>query len=170
MTHFQTDAEVQEKYDESFMADLQSCIEREQLLKHSLGPESCDDSNQDAAKEPVRTCPKMTFEHGDITEGIRCPNESFDLVTCKKTLDIVLCGAGSVANMRSMMTECFRLLNKDHGAMMMFSSAKPEDRAVYFECDNWAGVENVKLPSKEDGQFEQRKGHEKQVEHTCIVL
>ena len=47
MNHFQTDAEVQEKYGESFMADLQSYIEREQLLKHSLGLESRDDSNQD---------------------------------------------------------------------------------------------------------------------------
>ena len=48
MMHFQADAEVQEKHGESFMADLQSCIEREQLLKHSLGLESRDDSNQDS--------------------------------------------------------------------------------------------------------------------------
>ena len=149
---------MQEKYDSVFFASLQSCIERENILRNSLGLESRDDSNQHAT---TNICtPKMTFEVGDMAEGIHYPDESFDLIVCKKTLDVILCGVGSVANARSFMTECFRLLDKDHGVMVVLSSAKPEDRAFYFENDNWKGVENIKLPSKEDGTA-QKKGHER---------
>jgi hypothetical protein len=155
---------VQEKYDASFFAELQSCMEREDILRNSLGlhVESRDDSNIHDATKRGHT-PTMTFEYGDITDGLHYQNESFDLIICKKTLDAVLCSAGSVSNVRSMISECFRLLNKDHGVMIILSSGKPEDRAVFFENDCWSGVENIRLPScSDDGHhFDQRKGHER---------
>ena len=128
---------MQEKYNEVFYKGLRSCIVREDLLRHKLGLESRED------------------------KGIPHPDESFDLIICKKTMDVILCGAGSVADARAMMTECFRLLNKDHGVMMILSSAKPEDRAVFFENDPWSGVVNIKLPSNNEDQLPQKKAHDK---------
>jgi len=165
---------MQEKYDDEFFADLQSIIERgemEEILRNTLGLESRDDPQNDlnATKNAV---PSMTFEVADITKNLNYPDESFDFIVCKKTLDVILCSAGSVANARSMLTECFRLLNKDHGVMMIISSASPEDRAVFFENDAWSGVENIKLPRKKDDyQFDQRRGHErKKVDGYVYIL
>lgn len=149
--------EMREKYDESFFKELRRCIETEDLLRDSLRLEPRDDVS------PLHgnTCaPKMTFEVADITEGLPShPDGSFDLIICKKTLDMILCGAGSVAGARKMMTECFRLLNENSGVLMIFSNGKPEDRAIYFEKDGWTGVENIKLPSPH--QQKETLSHEK---------
>lgn len=144
---------MRERYDEKFFAELQECMVKREILRTSLGlVESRDDKSDEAYLDAASThAPSMSFECGDITEGLHhYPDEAFDLIIAKKTLDVILCGAGSIANARSMLSECFRLLNKDHGVLMILSSAKPEDRAVYFENDPWTGVVNIKLPSKED--------------------
>lgn len=161
--------EVNDKYDADFFNNLHSSIEKRELLHNALRLESRDDSNQKASSYRV---PKLIFEVGDITEGIHHPDESFDLIICKKTLDFVLCGAGSIANAKAMMTECYRLLNKDHGVMIILSTAKPENRAFYFEQDPWSGVENIKL-TMSPVEHEQKKGYERWVRiyfvssHSC---
>ena len=159
---------VKEKYNHDFFVELNACLQREDLLRYTLGlapkllhdnerpTESRDEANVFSADDG-EDFPTMTFEHGDIVQGLDYPDESFDLIICKKTLDIVLCGAASISDARRMMSECYRLLNKNHGVMIILSSAKPEDRAVFFEQDPWSGVMNIKLPSKD----KERKGHEK---------
>ncbi len=151
---------VEEKYNDEYFAELSIRQERKELHCDTPKLESRDDGSSLSTTRP-HPIPKMTFYVGDVTEGLDFPNESFDLIICKKTLDVILCGVGSVTNAKSMMTECFRLLNKEHGVMMILSSAKPEDRAYYFEQDPWSGVENIKLPSME---IEQRKSHERYVD------
>ena len=174
---------MNEKYNHDFFVELHSCIQRENLLRYSLGLKpklanemgmsSTEIPNEEARDEinvsEAEAIPSMTFELGDIAKGLNHPDESFDLIICKKTLDIILCGASSVADARKTIRECFRLLNKDHGVLVILSSAKPEDRAVFFEQDDWTGVMNIKLPSKDDGH--ERKGHEKKkVESYAYIL
>jgi hypothetical protein len=157
---------VQEKYGNEFNNSIHSCIQQDIMLRHSLGLESRDDSPQCSPKSQPKHA--MTFQYGDITKGIDQPSESFDLIICKKTLDVILCSAGSTYAARAMMKECFRLLNNDHGVMIIVSSGKPEDRAVFFEQDPWTGVLNVKLPAHPD---DARKSHHKKVlEHFVYVL
>jgi hypothetical protein len=154
---------VQERYGDEFFLSLESCIQRDVVLRHTLGFESRDDNPQTERPEP-----SMTFEHGDITKGINHPDESFDLIICKKTLDVILCGAGSVADAKAVMTECFRLLNSEHGIMMIVSSGKPEDRATFFERDQWTGVLYIKLPTHHNDAM---KSHErKTAEHYVYIL
>ena len=136
---------MKEKYNADFFVNLKSNVAKD---------ESRDDSTRH--KSDLR----MVFEIGDITDGIHHPDESFDLIICKKTLDFVLYGAGSAANAKSMMTECYRLLNKDHGVMMILSTAKPEDRAFFYEQNPWAGVENIVLPVN-GISIDQKKGHQR---------
>lgn len=150
---------MQEKYNDDYFVELSKSAQRTKLLCDTPKLESRDDGSSISAT-PI---PKMTFHVGDITEGLGYPDESFDLIICKKTLDVILCGVGSNINAKSMMKECFRLLNKEHGVMMILSSAKPEDRAYYFEQDPWSGVENIKLPSADVGS-EQRKFHDRFVD------
>ncbi len=150
---------VQEKYNGKYFEELSIRQQRKKLHCDTPKLESRDDGStiSTACQDPI---PKMTFHVGDVTEGLGFPNESFDLIICKKTLDVILCSVGSVTNAKSMMNECFRLLNKEHGVMMILSSAKPEDRAYYFEQDPWSGIENIKLPTM-DQSFEQKTSHER---------
>lgn len=155
---------VQARYGDEFYDNLQCCVQQDFMLRRTLGLESRDDDgHHDFAEKP-----DIKFEVADVTKRIDHPDESFDLVICKKTLDVILCSAGSVAAARAMITECFRLLNPHHGVMMVLSSGKPDDRAVFWENNPWTGVLNVKLPVHQNNQ---RKGHQKKVaEHYVYIL
>ena len=153
------------KYGDDFYDNLKSCVEYDTMLRHTLGLECRDD---DESPQDMRgPKPSMKFECADITKGINYPDKSFDLIICKKTLDVILCSAGSVASARAMISECFRLLNDDHGVMMILSSGKPEDRAVFFENDPWTGVLNVKLPMY---QADARKSHHRKMPENYVYI
>lgn len=107
--------EVQEKYNSDFFLELHSCLEKEETLRNSLGLVDSRDDKSHYASPRASVARNMTFECGDVTEGLNYPDEAFDLIICKKTLDVILCGAGSKVDAASCLSECFRLLNKDHG-------------------------------------------------------
>lgn len=156
---------MQTKYGDDFYNNLKSCIEYDTMLRHTLGLECRDD---DESPQSIRgPKPTMKFECADITKGINYPAESFDLIICKKTLDVILCSAGSVAAARAMLKECFRLLNKNHGVMIILSSSKPENRAVLFENDPWTGVLNVKLPMHHD---DMKKSHHRKMPENYVYI
>ncbi|KAL7549961.1 hypothetical protein ACHAWF_014842 [Thalassiosira exigua] len=151
------------KYNEAFLTSV-----RDHLVGAS-GREARDDRG--AGRDAGAARPQMTFEYGDIVEGLRYPEGSFDLIVMKKTLDSILCSAGSVADARLAMAEVFRLLDGRHGALVILSSAKPEDRAVFFEGDPWSGVLNIKLPGRKEVEHGPRKGHErKKIESYAYIL
>ena len=79
----------------------------------------------------------MKFVCADITQGLECPDSSFDLIIDKGLLDSLLCS--SVADCRLAMDECSRLLNEEHGAMVIFSRKKPDDRLQFIESPGWTG-------------------------------
>ena len=129
---------MKEKYTSDFFVDLKESLDRGMRLRNQLG---LVDTRDDHASESNNAAPmpKMTFEVADATLYIPHPDESFDIIIVKKTLDMILCSEGSIASAKQMMSECFRLLKKDHGVMIILSSAKPEDRAFFFEQNPWSG-------------------------------
>lgn len=77
--------------------------------------------------------PPMTFECVDVTQQLPYPDDSFDLIVNKGTLDAILCSNGAISNANAMMEECARVLNPRHGKMVVVSYGSPENRRVYFE-------------------------------------
>ncbi|KAL7550737.1 hypothetical protein ACHAWF_013956 [Thalassiosira exigua] len=95
-----------------------------------------------------RTAPvKLTFQCMDVTKKLGFPDQSFDLVFCKYhsllfllfkgTLDAVLCGANTGERVQRMMEECHRVLDREHGAMVIVSYGAPEGRLNCFDNSRW---------------------------------
>jgi len=84
----------------------------------------------------AHACPKMQFVCADVTQGLPFPNQSFDLVLCKGTLDAILCGVGSVADAKFVVSECSRVLANGHGMLFLVSNANPDNRVVFLEHEN----------------------------------
>ena len=58
------------------------------------------------------------------------PEASFDAVVDKATLDSVLCGENSTANVNKMISEVHRVLGKN-GVYLVVSYGQPEFRLTY---------------------------------------
>lgn len=97
-------------------------------------------------KERYKDDTNQEFECADITRSIPYPDETFDLIVCKGTLDAVLCSSFAAANVRNMMEQCSRVL-KDDGAMVIVSYGTTENRMMYME-DVWEGGVEVYKVSK----------------------
>ena len=63
------------------------------------------------------------------------PDETFDVVVAKGTVDAVLCGEGSTANMAKLCSEISRVL-KPKGIFIIVSYGVPDNRLNYIEKED----------------------------------
>lgn len=63
------------------------------------------------------------------------PDESFDVVIDKGTMDSILCGEGSTANVAKMCGEVSRVL-KPNGCFFIISYGVPDNRLNYLEKED----------------------------------
>uniref|UniRef100_A0A7S3PZ44 Methyltransferase domain-containing protein n=2 Tax=Chaetoceros debilis TaxID=122233 RepID=A0A7S3PZ44_9STRA len=106
----------------------------------------------------IPTLCRMSFKCVDVTESLPFPDESFDLIINKGTLDAILCSNGAITRCNKMMAECSRVL-KGHGSMVVVSHGTPENRKVCFENSaHWqqqkGGVEYCTVPKPKIGNGE----------------
>ncbi|CAI5742151.1 unnamed protein product [Hyaloperonospora brassicae] len=64
--------------------------------------------------------------------ALECSNEAFDAVVDKGTMDSILCGEGSTANVSKMCHEVYRVL-KPNGVYFVVSYGVPTNRLSYLE-------------------------------------
>ena len=96
-------------------------------------------SNRTIHKQKGRRQPpleKMIFECQDLTKKVKLPDDSFDLIICKGTLDAVLCNANTTEKVNCMLNECHRVLDS-RGVMMIVSYGEPETRLQMFDNNRW---------------------------------
>lgn len=89
---------------------------------------------------------KMLFECVDITKSLPFPGESYDLIVCKGTFDAVLCAANTLEKVKKMMNECHRVLNSQHGVMLIISYGEPANRLNCFDKSKWKEVKTYSVP------------------------
>mmetsp|Transcript_10922 Transcript_10922/g.13539 ORF Transcript_10922/g.13539 Transcript_10922/m.13539 type:complete len:251 (-) Transcript_10922:280-1032(-) len=108
---------------------------------------------------------RQEFECADVTKSIPYPDETFDLVICKGTLDAVLCSSSATINVKNMMEQCCRVL-KDDGSMVIVSYGTPENRMEYVE-DVWKGGVEVYTVAKP--RVKSQDGKEDKGDHYVYV-
>ena len=64
------------------------------------------------------------------------PDDTFDVVMDKGTMDSILCGEGSTANVGKLLSEVTRVL-KPSGVFFMTSYSTPDNRLSYLENDEY---------------------------------
>ncbi|GMH52473.1 hypothetical protein TL16_g01238, partial [Triparma laevis f. inornata] len=74
--------------------------------------------------------------------SLEFPDESYDAVIGKATMDAVLCGEGSTANIAKMCSEVSRVLNGS-GVFFIVSYGVPDNRLNYLENDDYAWTVTV---------------------------
>ena len=68
------------------------------------------------------------------TTALEFPDEAFDAVIDKGTLDSILCGEGSTSNVGKALSEITRVL-KPNGVLLMLSYGIPDNRLSYLDND-----------------------------------
>lgn len=79
--------------------------------------------------------------------SLEFPDESFDAVCDKGTLDSILCGEGSTANVAKMCQEISRVL-KPSGVYFIVSYGVPDNRLNYLENDDYGWKVTVHTVAK----------------------
>lgn len=76
--------------------------------------------------------PNMTYQQMDC-RSMDFPNDRFDVVLDKGTLDSVLCGEGSTRNVHTTLSEVARVLGPN-GVFVCISHGEPSYRLTYLHC------------------------------------
>ncbi|CAM9918255.1 unnamed protein product [Discosporangium mesarthrocarpum] len=85
--------------------------------------------------------PALTWQTMNVC-ALDYPDESFNAVIDKGTLDSVLCGEGSTANVAKMCMEISRAL-KPKGVYLICSYGVPDNRMQYLENDDYSWTVTV---------------------------
>lgn len=80
--------------------------------------------------------PALTFQQMNVC-SLEFPDESFDAVIVKGTMDAILCGEGSTANVAKMCMEVSRIL-KPSGVLFVVSYGVPDNRMQYLENEDYS--------------------------------
>lgn len=139
------------RHDDALYRKIESKLNREKVAAPSLVKfESSTSQGKEGLPKPSRAarnksanihqCQRMQFHCVDVTKPLPYPDESFDVVVDKGTMDSILCSNGAISNAKRMVKECSRVL-KSHGSMVVISNAAFVDRNLYFENDEkwWSG-------------------------------
>jgi hypothetical protein len=97
-----------------------------------------------ASKKPIEN--NMNFECLDVTKKLPYNDGSFDLIVCKGTLDAIICNQNASEKVQFMMEECHRVLDDEHGIMMIVSYGNQEDRLDCFDIALWKEVKCYTVP------------------------
>ena len=79
------------------------------------------------------TRPELIWEVANVTASMRYPNNYFDIVIDKSTMDAILCGDSSFMMMAKMMKEVQRVLKEESGAYLGVSYGTPEHRLLHYK-------------------------------------
>ncbi|KAL3794742.1 hypothetical protein HJC23_012752 [Cyclotella cryptica] len=125
------------------LKDVESNNSKTALNRTKLSDSS--PARKEFKKKPVHN--KMTFQCLDVTKKLEFDDESFDLIICKGMLDAILCNTNALVDkVKSMMSECHRVLDKEHGVMVVISYGRPEDRLECFDAAQWREVKTFTVP------------------------
>jgi ubiquinone/menaquinone biosynthesis C-methylase UbiE len=78
--------------------------------------------------------PTLQWQQMNVT-ALDFPDETFDVVVAKATIDAVLCGEGSTANVAKFCSEVSRVL-KPNGVFFIVSYGVPDNRLNYLEKED----------------------------------
>ena len=89
----------------------------------------------DQMTEKYRDKTGLTWQHMNAC-ALDFPDDTFDVVMDKGTMDSILCGEGSTANVGKLLSEVTRVL-KPSGVFFMTSYSTPDNRLSYLENDEY---------------------------------
>lgn len=87
--------------------------------------------------EKHKSKPSLQWQQMNAT-GLDFPDETFDVVVAKATVDAILCGEGSSANIAKVCSEVSRVL-KPKGVFFIVSFGVPDNRLNYLTKDDSYG-------------------------------
>ena len=151
--------QMKERYNDSLYRKIQAVqsrrLQQQQSEEFPKLVNDQDSSKRQRNRNKSQPIKKMTFEYADVTKSLPFPDENFDLVLCKGTLDSILCSNGSMLKCKQLMAECHRVLHKSHGILAVLSFGTPDNRLLYFEHESkllWHQVDVHKVPKCRGGK------------------